>query len=176
MLNLIFFFSSRRRHTRCSRDWSSDVCSSDLRDPGGPNSKGPLRFCPPEPRISPSRAVSRSQSLDYPGGLSPPVPRETRPDHVLDGRRVQTVLSTVHARTLGLPPRPDRCGSTDPRVPPAAGATPRDQFSDGAGGCDPQANLGASVGIAVDPLPSPEENAGGGNHRPRGIEGTRVSR
>mgnify|MGYP007135085352 CR=1 FL=1 len=23
-------FSSRRRHTRCSRDWSSDVCSSDL--------------------------------------------------------------------------------------------------------------------------------------------------
>src|SRR3989449_2608923 len=30
----IFFFSSRRRHTRCSRDWSSDVCSSDLA-PGG---------------------------------------------------------------------------------------------------------------------------------------------
>src|SRR6266511_4852402 len=25
-----FFFSSRRRHTRVSRDWSSDVCSSDL--------------------------------------------------------------------------------------------------------------------------------------------------
>src|SRR2546422_8270994 len=28
----LFFFSSRRRHTRCSRDWSSDVCSSDLHD------------------------------------------------------------------------------------------------------------------------------------------------
>src|SRR5687768_18597994 len=26
----MFFFSGRRRHTRCSRDWSSDVCSSDL--------------------------------------------------------------------------------------------------------------------------------------------------
>src|SRR5437899_12887535 len=26
-----FFFSSRRRHTRCLSDWSSDVCSSDLR-------------------------------------------------------------------------------------------------------------------------------------------------
>src|SRR6266550_9496062 len=25
-----FFFSSRRRHRRCSRDWGSDVCSSDL--------------------------------------------------------------------------------------------------------------------------------------------------
>src|SRR6266513_3807316 len=30
MLNLFFFFSSRRRHTRSKRDWSSDVCSSDL--------------------------------------------------------------------------------------------------------------------------------------------------
>src|SRR5215813_6077237 len=29
-LFIIFFFSSRRRHTRCGRDWSSDVCSSDL--------------------------------------------------------------------------------------------------------------------------------------------------
>src|SRR6266542_2366592 len=27
-----FFFSIRRRHTRCYRDWSSDVCSSDLGD------------------------------------------------------------------------------------------------------------------------------------------------
>src|SRR5690606_40979526 len=29
-LIILFFFSSRRRHTRFSRDWSSDVCSSDL--------------------------------------------------------------------------------------------------------------------------------------------------
>ena len=29
----VFFFSSRRRHTRLVRDWSSDVCSSDLNDP-----------------------------------------------------------------------------------------------------------------------------------------------
>src|SRR5437899_4790542 len=27
---VLFFFSSRRRHTRCLSDWSSDVCSSDL--------------------------------------------------------------------------------------------------------------------------------------------------
>src|SRR3712207_5183834 len=31
-LHVIFFFSSRRRHTRYWRDWSSDVCSSDLRE------------------------------------------------------------------------------------------------------------------------------------------------
>src|SRR3712207_8042387 len=30
----IFFFSSRRRHTRYWRDWSSDVCSSDLYNMG----------------------------------------------------------------------------------------------------------------------------------------------
>src|SRR5690554_1876146 len=30
-MSVSFFFSSRRRHTRCGRDWSSDVCSSDLK-------------------------------------------------------------------------------------------------------------------------------------------------
>src|SRR3712207_8571889 len=30
VVTLFFFFSSRRRHTRYWRDWSSDVCSSDL--------------------------------------------------------------------------------------------------------------------------------------------------
>src|SRR5256885_9888468 len=29
-MGVIFFFSSRRRHTRLQGDWSSDVCSSDL--------------------------------------------------------------------------------------------------------------------------------------------------
>src|SRR5258707_3264160 len=37
---LFFFFSSRRRHTRYWRDWSSDVCSSDL---SGEDSLGPFR-------------------------------------------------------------------------------------------------------------------------------------
>src|SRR5699024_12157404 len=32
---IFFFFSSRRRHTRSKRDWSSDVCSSDLSYAGG---------------------------------------------------------------------------------------------------------------------------------------------
>src|SRR5258705_7972731 len=31
-VSFVFFFSSRRRHTRCLSDWSSDVCSSDLMD------------------------------------------------------------------------------------------------------------------------------------------------
>src|SRR5699024_11221180 len=32
----VFFFSSRRRHTRSKRDWSSDVCSSDLAQADAP--------------------------------------------------------------------------------------------------------------------------------------------
>src|SRR6266550_154264 len=40
----LFFFSSRRRHTRCSRDWSSDVCSSDL-----PAARPPRWWRPPRP-------------------------------------------------------------------------------------------------------------------------------
>src|SRR5690606_40617424 len=39
-----FFFSSRRRHTRFSRDWSSDVCSSDLISSIGALTGSPGRF------------------------------------------------------------------------------------------------------------------------------------
>src|SRR2546422_9180750 len=41
-----FFFSSRRRHTRCSRDWSSDVCSSDLRRSSTTSPIGSWGFAP----------------------------------------------------------------------------------------------------------------------------------
>src|SRR5690606_41197878 len=40
--HLYFFFSSRRRHTRFSRDWSSDVCSSDLPEQGQRRRADPL--------------------------------------------------------------------------------------------------------------------------------------
>src|SRR5690242_21094478 len=39
-----FFFSSRRRHTRLTCDWSSDVCSSDLRLRLYPDFKTPRRY------------------------------------------------------------------------------------------------------------------------------------
>src|SRR5690554_6316457 len=51
-----FFFSSRRRHTRCGRDWSSDVCSSDLASLWRVNTDGDLHLvlslsCPDRPGI-----------------------------------------------------------------------------------------------------------------------------
>src|SRR5204863_2193534 len=39
--NFFFFFSSRRRHTRSLRDWSSDVCSSDLASPPAARTPAP---------------------------------------------------------------------------------------------------------------------------------------
>src|SRR5256884_9828369 len=48
MFIVVFFFSSRRRHTRCSRDWSSDVCSSDLVG-CTPNGDGSFTFRTPQP-------------------------------------------------------------------------------------------------------------------------------
>src|SRR5215208_4362720 len=51
---IFFFFSSRRRHTRWPRDWSSDVCSSDLPPPGGEETSQTLSAPdPPEagPRV-----------------------------------------------------------------------------------------------------------------------------
>src|SRR3712207_7006935 len=41
----VFFFSSRRRHTRYWRDWSSDVCSSDLSIFCGSRTKPPTPPC-----------------------------------------------------------------------------------------------------------------------------------
>src|SRR5437870_11942092 len=42
---VLFFFSSRRRHTRWPRDWSSDVCSSDLAIVPGEENAVPLSEC-----------------------------------------------------------------------------------------------------------------------------------
>src|SRR5690349_21953228 len=54
---IFFFFSSRRRHTRSLRDWSSDVCSSDLNRIKNPPGKRRISF-----RIS--RIVSVASTRD----------------------------------------------------------------------------------------------------------------
>src|SRR5439155_5308837 len=52
----LFFFSSRRRHTSWPRDWSSDVCSSDLA--GAWTSRATL----PRPMIAPRNILSRARA------------------------------------------------------------------------------------------------------------------
>src|SRR5882672_11695709 len=65
LLLFFFFFSSRRRHTRSLCDWSSDVCSSDLR----PGRSGRRRL-PPRP--------GRAPGPGPPPGRGSPPPRERR--------------------------------------------------------------------------------------------------
>src|SRR5690606_9722894 len=86
--SVIFFFSSRRRHTRFSRDWSSDVCSSDL------SRSASFRYGPSEQEVS---------SVVLPAGRgirgNPPsitrreTERRAEPPHVLH--------RTVQERNLG---------------------------------------------------------------------------
>src|SRR5258707_8438168 len=66
-----FFFSSRRRHTRYWRDWSSDVCSSDLASPqpyyidraakGGARPESCLDSVQDPPFVSRQKYASRSE-------------------------------------------------------------------------------------------------------------------
>src|SRR5690606_40350975 len=57
-----FFFSSRRRHTRFSRDWSSDVCSSDLKTLP-PKAQGFLRNVNRRRVSRPLRRGRKAQSM-----------------------------------------------------------------------------------------------------------------
>src|SRR5206468_8537452 len=96
----VFFFSSRRRHTRSDRDWSSDVCSSDLVGPGGALVSVPVRGGSPAtlvaggvslPAIAPAggrseeRRVGKECRARGGGGI-----REKKND-ALNGRRDDSV-------------------------------------------------------------------------------------
>src|SRR5699024_11812090 len=66
----VFFFSSRRRHTRSKRDWSSDVCSSDLDNTTATNyrhgsSSGRISFAKiAEPLEVPDLLALQTESFD----------------------------------------------------------------------------------------------------------------
>src|SRR5215475_12985381 len=77
-----FFFSSRSRHTRFSRDWSSDVCSSDLPRRSPPAWPAGSRSCCRLPAARTSR---------YPGTCS----LAGRPGHALVDRQQRGFLRLV---------------------------------------------------------------------------------
>src|SRR4051794_41377504 len=77
-LSVYFFFSSRRRHTRWTGDWSSDVCSSDLAILvvlGLPFAG--VRFSLPDDRVLPPSAAAKQtqQALrdDFAGRAGEPI-------------------------------------------------------------------------------------------------------
>src|SRR6185295_20424418 len=64
-VSFFFFFSSRRRHTRYWRDWSSDVCSSDLPEEAADNRRGWAGCSRHLQRAGARRYRSRAQNLTF---------------------------------------------------------------------------------------------------------------
>src|SRR5439155_3202742 len=60
----VFFFSSRRRHTRWPRDWSSDVCSSDLHLIPGRNFAITYRSSHPAPGDDPKEIALEKEEVE----------------------------------------------------------------------------------------------------------------
>src|SRR5690625_1568207 len=126
-----FFFSSRRRHTRWPRDWSSDVCSSDLREGDhaqyaerapGPGlatrrlqrAHGPLRG--PRPSVGAARPDGGRPRRDrgpvllpcVAGGLAGRVGRRRPDTRPVPGRRHPPSLRDRRARAPGRAGPPHR--------------------------------------------------------------------
>src|SRR5207253_3353190 len=69
---LFFFFSSRRRHTRWPRDWSSDVCSSDLTPlVVSFQPETPVRFTPATHAFPLEPAAGGRRCYDWPSAATP---------------------------------------------------------------------------------------------------------
>src|SRR3989449_1075368 len=128
--NIFFFFSSRRRHTRCSRDWSSDVCSSDLPPPAA--RPDPRRVRAVAGDRGQDRGPARARSDGAAHGLRAPRTRRAMRIFVeaparlhfgvLDlrgdlGRRFGGIGAAVPAPSLLLEARP--AGALDAEGPPA---------------------------------------------------------
>src|SRR3712207_7256740 len=88
-VSVFFFFSSRRRHTRYWRDWSSDVCSSDLggRQEPADVDAGQLRV---PPQVLPERTGAQAGEQSY--GCAEPPGRD---------RDVERVASRSEERRVG---------------------------------------------------------------------------
>src|SRR5215217_8433715 len=131
---MFFFFSSRRRHTRYWRDWSSDVCSSDLGDPrldlaDGKGVEPKAGHMTAPLRVDPA-AVTGEHLVDLDGGhpprhgqerrlpprhLEPPPARTRRAPH-LD---VHLQIVPVAKVSTVSPPRETACDVLAPRSAPA---------------------------------------------------------
>src|SRR2546428_2840413 len=81
---VLFFFSSRRRHTRSDRDWSSDVCSSDLWRSATPVEQIGQRVL--ERQVFEPRVADRQGSLGGEGADQLLVPRVERDDRAVLAR------------------------------------------------------------------------------------------
>src|SRR6266536_5966062 len=99
-----FFFSSRRRNTRSTRDWSSDVCSSDLGCRAARSTPDPVHFIqiwvvPDENSISPGYEQLEIDDELLRGGLVPVASGMGRHDGA-SAIRIKNKYAALHAARM----------------------------------------------------------------------------
>src|SRR3989442_14427676 len=96
---VFFFFSSRRRHTRCGRDWSSDVCSSDLLSIGKATRFAQFYL---KSRKAYEGTIHFSFSTDTYDATGQPTSKPV--EATVDPERLQPVMREFTGRILQTPP------------------------------------------------------------------------
>src|SRR6266536_828177 len=94
---MFFFFSSRRRHTRSTRDWSSDVCSSDLERDLEPEQTGPRALVDEICARTRELRQRRFEIVDLVGDMVHPGPslREEAADRRVLAERLEQLDATL---------------------------------------------------------------------------------
>src|SRR5690606_9354317 len=176
---LFFFFSSRRRHTRFSRDWSSDVCSSDLVEDEGPGGREPNEPASDDGNVvTPHHAKSLRSSIVGRFRRLHPLPLIELDRRAGETRRVQ---SRCRSRAARQPLASEARCSTDPGPTPhrtgrrvAFGATVRQRCRNPAAASVPHRDArAASVDYApqirtpITPLKSRSRAFRGRRPRPK---------
>src|SRR5207247_5119525 len=105
-----FFFSSRRRHTRSTRDWSSDVCSSDL-EPLGRHNVHLLRANPRRVRWAGARAVRSDHYLAGGRRRGPEAPPPSRSEERRVGKEWSSRGAPEHEKERQKQMRGDEYGA-----------------------------------------------------------------
>src|SRR5216683_5822231 len=95
---ILFFFSSRRRHTRSDRDWSSDVCSSDLQFSS--TSKNANRFLNLFSRLFPG--VNSLRIIDYGSSWGYLTYQLAKAGHDVQGYEISKSRAAYGVKNLGV--------------------------------------------------------------------------
>src|SRR5471030_2478978 len=107
----IFFFSSRRRHTSCLSDWSSDVCSSDLRI--DPISRSAKPFCQGEAgAVGLSRMPAQSAPDD--AAIDPVAIADEVVRSLIPRKRLRYLTCNPFCRRICCDVDPDQISAVEP--------------------------------------------------------------
>src|SRR3546814_15448125 len=124
-MEVFFFFKQKTAYEMRIRDWSSDVCSSDLRDNGRPTTPGPPNAQPPHRPARRGQRLREAAAGHARGRLPARLLAEEAAAEPQRAPRLRLADRTREPRRPGLRgPRPVHAGPDPPRLHPPA-RTPR---------------------------------------------------